>query len=158
LVTKVSGVNKLNLGRPLASSKAGPNISPAGLGLFLDARAWANLGLQNPLYNFLRVWDRHDMVTTIESMSRDLEFFVKDLPKILSDPFYGALVHGRVIKSSQGKGGHVKEYDPSVPLVTGKISFVFEGGGKVRTIAIGDVLTQWVLKPIHDGIFALLRV
>jgi hypothetical protein len=159
IVTDVTGVAKLNIGRPLASSKAGPNISPAGLGLFLDARAWCNLGHDNVLFNFLRAWNRLDLIRVITQMSEDLPVFERHLSEILCHAHYSQYVSGRVVSSIKDRATKEtrKVYDPSVPLITGKISFIFEGAGKVRTIAIADVLSQWVLKPLHDGIFALLK-
>jgi hypothetical protein len=42
-------------------------------------------------------------------------------------------------------------------LSLGKLCFLEEAAGKVRTIAIGDVFSQWLLKPIHDVLFELLK-
>lgn len=42
-------------------------------------------------------------------------------------------------------------------LVTGKLSFISEPGGKTRLIAIGDYWSQLVLRPTHDIIMRLLR-
>jgi len=39
----------------------------------------------------------------------------------------------------------------------GKLSLKFEAAGKIRVFAIGDYYTQWVLKPLHEAIFAWLR-
>lgn len=38
---------------------------------------------------------------------------------------------------------------------TGRLATFDEGGGKVRIVAILDAWTQWLLKPLHDGIYDL---
>lgn len=37
-----------------------------------------------------------------------------------------------------------------------RLHFIPEAAGKVRVIAIADCWTQWILKPLHDWIFAVL--
>lgn len=39
--------------------------------------------------------------------------------------------------------------------VTGRLATFDEGGGKVRIVAILDAWSQWLLRPLHDGIFDL---
>lgn len=39
----------------------------------------------------------------------------------------------------------------------GKLSFKEEAAGKVRVFALVDVITQWLLAPLHKHIFAILR-
>lgn len=38
-----------------------------------------------------------------------------------------------------------------------KLGFKEEAAGKVRVFAMVDPFTQWVMKPIHDAIFTILR-
>jgi hypothetical protein len=38
-----------------------------------------------------------------------------------------------------------------------KLGFKIEAAGKVRVFAMVDAFTQWVMKPIHDAIFQILR-
>jgi len=40
----------------------------------------------------------------------------------------------------------------------GKLGFKDEPAGKVRVFAMVDCVTQWVLKPLHDRIFEILRL
>jgi len=42
-----------------------------------------------------------------------------------------------------------------VKWCTGRLATFDEGGGKVRIVAIFDAWSQWLLKPLHDGIFDL---
>jgi hypothetical protein len=46
---------------------------------------------------------------------------------------------------------------PNKGFCTGRISLIQEGGGKTRTIAIGDYWTQNVLQTIHDKLMSTLR-
>jgi hypothetical protein len=46
--------------------------------------------------------------------------------------------------------------DGVVPLI-GKLGLKQEAAGKMRVFAMVDPWTQWVLKPLHDGIFKILR-
>jgi len=38
-----------------------------------------------------------------------------------------------------------------------KLGFKVEAAGKIRVFAMVDAFTQWVMKPIHDCIFSILR-
>jgi len=40
----------------------------------------------------------------------------------------------------------------------GKLCCKYEAAGKIRIFAIGDSWSQWALKPLHDYIFALLKL
>lgn len=44
----------------------------------------------------------------------------------------------------------------SIKWCTGRLAVFDEGGGKVRIVAILDAWSQWLLKPLHDGIYDLL--
>jgi len=44
-----------------------------------------------------------------------------------------------------------------IPMLFGKLVQLKEAAGKVRVIAIVDSITQWVLKPIHDWLFKILK-
>lgn len=45
------------------------------------------------------------------------------------------------------------DYLPAV----GRLVKLHEAAGKIRVIAIVDPITNWVLKPLHDWVFAILR-
>jgi hypothetical protein len=40
----------------------------------------------------------------------------------------------------------------------GKLGFKDEPAGKVRTFAMVDPITQWLMKPLHDRLFEILRL
>lgn len=46
--------------------------------------------------------------------------------------------------------------DKYVPAF-GRLVKLYEAAGKVRIIAIVDPITNWLLKPLHDWVFAILR-
>jgi hypothetical protein len=54
-----------------------------------------------------------------------------------------------VSEDAQVQGG------PAIGLA--KLGFKEEAAGKVRVFAMVDPFTQWVMKPIHDLIFTILR-
>lgn len=43
------------------------------------------------------------------------------------------------------------------PLKLGKLVKLYEGAGKVRIVAVTDWWTQCLLKPLHEGLFNILR-
>lgn len=53
-------------------------------------------------------------------------------------------------------GGEIKEMN-SFPKRTGKLGLKEEAAGKIRVFAMVDPLTQFVMSPLHTGIFKLLR-
>nr|QDH88261.1 MAG: RNA-dependent RNA polymerase [Mitovirus sp.] len=40
---------------------------------------------------------------------------------------------------------------------TGKLAFLEEAAGKVRVIAMLDVISQWILRPLHNALFEVLK-
>jgi hypothetical protein len=38
-----------------------------------------------------------------------------------------------------------------------KLGFKIEAAGKIRVFAMVDAFTQWVMKPIHDMIFDIIK-
>jgi len=51
-----------------------------------------------------------------------------------------------------------KRPDKSVRLLTlGRLALKREAAGKIRVFAIVDCFTQWLLKPLHKAIFAVLK-
>jgi len=48
-----------------------------------------------------------------------------------------------------------KLFGGTIKWCTGRLATFDEGGGKVRIVAIMDSWSQWLLKPLHDGIYDL---
>lgn len=40
----------------------------------------------------------------------------------------------------------------------GKLGFKLEAAGKVRVFAMVDCITQWLLRPLHDALFSILKL
>lgn len=58
--------------------------------------------------------------------------------------------------------GKIEPWGAGIPKGTlrtglGKLAFLEEAAGKVRVVALVDILTQSILKPLHDWIFGVLR-
>lgn len=45
-----------------------------------------------------------------------------------------------------------------IPLISGRLGQVVEGGGKRRIFAIGNYINQRLLNPVHDWLMAVLRL
>jgi hypothetical protein len=84
--------------------------------------------------------------------------------------FKGFLVHGAKLANVVGAPGLARlfaslgpltglltEFDYG-PLNIGKLAYKQEPAGKLRVFAMLDPFSQWILKPIHDGIFGMLRL
>jgi hypothetical protein len=52
---------------------------------------------------------------------------------------------------------HLPDYDGNKVPLASRLAHICEGGGKTRTIAIGDYFSQLTLKPIHDQLMEILR-
>jgi hypothetical protein len=145
------------LSRPSLTTKAGPNISPGGLGMFLDALAWVQRGEDNILFQFMRTWKIEPLINLVY----DCAAHVHDFRSIMEEMFMEAQspILGLVGGASVHKGSR---HSPDPGIVThglslGKLCFLEEAAGKVRTIAIGDFFSQWLLKPVHDVLFKVLK-
>lgn len=53
--------------------------------------------------------------------------------------------------------GAYRNAEPSQVGSLGRLATKDEPAGKVRVFAMVDAWTQWVLRPIHDVVFAMLR-
>lgn len=51
-----------------------------------------------------------------------------------------------------------KLFGGKIKWCTGRLATFDEGGGKVRIVAIIDAWSQWLLKPLHDGIYDLFKL
>jgi hypothetical protein len=139
---------------PNLTTKAGPNISPGGLGIFVDAKAWVDLGDDNALFQFFRIWGLGSLIPMVYDCAKAADSFKRTLSTVAVrfNPSTAKLISGSAV--SKQHGGFRVSYDN---LALGKLCFLEESAGKVRTIAIGDVFTQWVMEPIHRVLFKVLK-
>jgi hypothetical protein len=121
--------------------------SPTSIGaVFSDFIAWRNPGgdpelrtLSAGLWPLLQEWLT---LTEDRAITRLLELSRKVYDSLLSKP-PGTLFEFPGFGRLQGLG---------------KLSFKPEPAGKTRTFAMVDGITQMIMKPVHDGLFRLLRV
>jgi hypothetical protein len=84
--------------------------------------------------------------------------------------FKSFLVHGAKLANVVGAPGLARLFASLGPLTSviedrcnfgssniGKLAYKQEPAGKLRVFAMLDPFTQWILRPIHNGIFLLLR-
>jgi hypothetical protein len=65
----------------------------------------------------------------------------------------------RILKSKRDDSITLSDLDTYILpyLRLGKLSLKFEAAGKIRVFAICDYWTQWMLKPLHQSIFKVLK-
>lgn len=140
----------------LFSSKGGLNITPAGLGICADARSWKLQGEDNELYRFAKAFQIEDVVRTlVDFLSEHSHVFSRRVlyPLTEAGPAKTVKRGKKVVKKKTSLwGGH-----DAPTSIMGKVHFLLEAAGKVRTIAIGDGITQSLLKPVHDQLFQVLE-
>nr|DBA07247.1 TPA_asm: RNA-dependent RNA polymerase [Gigaspora rosea mitovirus 5] len=142
---------------PVLGTKAGPNISPGGLGIFLDAKAWVDRGDDNELFRFMRTWKIDPLIPLVHDCAARVNEFrltMEDMFRGPKSPVLKLVAGYSVLRNSR------KCPKPTIAtekLILGKLCFLEEAAGKVRTIAIGDFFTQWMMRPIHDTLFRILK-
>lgn len=84
--------------------------------------------------------------------------------------FKGFLIHGAKLANVVEAPGLARLFASLGPLTAlltecdfgppniGKLAYKQEPAGKLRVFAMLDPFSQWILKPIHDGIFGMLRL
>jgi hypothetical protein len=130
---------------PFLISKSGPHITsgntPGGvlstspLGIAAAAAVWSRSNLYPCLETWCKMTDNHWLLNRIDlwkEASLGWEDGIGISPKSPTAPF-----------------------EPKEQL--GKLGFKQEPAGKVRVFAMVDPLTQWLLSPLHEGIFQLLK-
>lgn len=156
--------------RPPFLLTAGPNCSISFIGSPLDALLHTKMGEKSPLIRWLKFVPK---LLAKEGRSTSLSDYAFD--NILSH----MNIAGRMVTNATFKHNFTFNVDPScsskyppnikrvmntnsstldyAKLKLGKLSLKFEAAGKVRVFAIVDYWTQWVLKPIHESIFEILK-
>lgn len=108
--------------------KAWKGVVPSSVGtLFYTVSVWMNSGLLPVLIEWCKVFDVR---------------VVKDLFRTAYTVRFGQLV-------PWGQKGNMEGL--------GKLAFLDEPAGKVRVVAMVDVVTQSILHPLHDWIFRVLK-
>lgn len=119
---------------PVLSNKAGPNGSPGWAYADVDRKALRNEGLW---------WDLLEYVRINTSYS---PWIFKSFIKLGQTA--GNFPRGREEVTGKPRKG---------PTSCSRLAFIGDKSGKTRVVAIGDVWSQMVLKPLHDHVFRVLR-
>jgi hypothetical protein len=130
--------------RPYHPSRGGPNHSVGVLGAPMDALAWAACPINYPLEWAKHVGDER----TSSLFSQVLEATTRALD----------VQHRRASTGDVYKLKDVKRWRLLQPKDTGRLAFLPEAAGKVRTIAMADYWTQRLMKPVHDWMMSVLSV
>lgn len=124
---------------PFYPSRGGPNHAVGVLGGPLDALAWA----ARPR-NYIREWFQH--------VSDDRSLALYDQVLSLTQEAQ------RASTGLEVKGTILRNWDFKTDLDVGKLAFLPEAAGKVRTIAMVDYWTQRAMKPVHVWMMDVLSV
>lgn len=153
---------------------AGPNSPVSFVGAGMDAVAHITEGMDSPIFKYINVLKT---LFPVKDVAQDQLSLFKDLiiqtamavnqltrtsryEKLLDFNLIPGLSPKKVIKERIApRLSKVLSYTPSEgdKLKLGKLSLKYEAAGKVRVFAIADYWTQWILKPLHESIFKLLK-
>jgi hypothetical protein len=161
--------------KPELLSKSAPILTDAAfyakiastspLSILLSARTWMQVYWKTDLGKAFRTWLR---LTNNVWLRNAIDTWSRGHPDPRSN---------RTVKSRDGTLVDITETQKKEflgrPLVKGRLRFKMlnlawrkilgklgtkaEAAGKVRVFAMVDPFTQWILRPLHDAIFALLR-
>lgn len=149
-------------------SEAVSNITPLSsspAGVLASAILWYD----NPLKPFLESWAKmtknHWILNRIDlwgnseknGISLSSYFDTKDLKS--------PLLMEEILKSGWDERSKVRKERQKFPSSSGvttgtlgRLAALEEPAGKVRVVAMVDIITQWLLHPLHEALFQLLRL
>nr|QDH88298.1 MAG: RNA-dependent RNA polymerase [Mitovirus sp.] len=145
-----------------ASSHSPISSSPSGV------LASAILWFRSPLYPFLTDWckmtgniwvlNRIDLWGNTEKSGVTVAdyFDTKDLGSPLLQSDLNQIGYEAKAKARRGAQKFPTSSGVSVGDL-GRLAGLDEPAGKVRVVAMVDIFTQWVLHPLHEALFSLLR-
>lgn len=133
--------------RELRILSAGPNNNISQTGCRQDAYALFTHypGILESMRNFAK-WTGHthfDELFSEEAFERYVNNRVDQIKWFIPNP--------------TDPKKEIKQLYTKDEWVTGKLSLKMEAAGKVRVFAIGDYYSQWLLRPLHDYMFSILR-
>lgn len=132
------------------SRRASPNSPISAFGLILDCLMWYSSPEGNPLERYFETVAKKGHKSRIRSLIDNLAELGFQLEKAgqLNMPKFQTLLLGK---------GETAKTDLST-LRSGQLALKEEAAGKIRVFALVDSVTQSVLKPLHDHLFAVLRL
>jgi len=137
------------MGKPYNPVRGGPNHPVAILGAPMDAIAWDSVPINHAMRWAAHVKDYHTL-----SLFHQVLKLAKEGREIMSHE--QSLVKRGLLSLPPLK--RVKRWDFSREADLGRLAFLPEAAGKVRTIAIVDYWTQRLMKPVHDWMASVLSV
>lgn len=159
---------------PELLSKSSPVVSDAAfemrisstspLAILLTARVWDSIMETTELGEAFKSWCR---ITGNRWITNIIETFAKGPPDprgVILKRKDGTLVGYDTYTElhSKNKKGKRERYLKGVSNIAwrrilGKLGTKLEAAGKVRVFAMVDCFTQWIMRPLHDAIFRLLK-
>jgi hypothetical protein len=147
---------------------SGPNSTISFLGAGKDAYLHFALGDGSPLVRWIKLLSElhrnpdgygykvlhwfEDNMWQVGALAEDMKSFIsdKEAKDITPHPFK---LPAYITRATKFKG----TWESLDDLKLGKLSFKQEAAGKVRVFAIVDYFTQWLMKPVHDSLFDILK-
>lgn len=140
-------------------------ISSSPAGVLASAILWYN----NPLRPFLEDWCKmtknHWLVNRLDLWGNTQKHGIH-----LSDQFdtldlKSPLLQEEILKSGWDEKSKARKENKKFPTgaavttgTLGRLAALEEPAGKVRVVAMVDIFTQWLLHPLHEALFELLRM
>lgn len=122
-------------------------VSTSFYSLVKAAKLWQGTTLKGTLKELLVLWSRHNLGG--------------QFPPIMERIGWAASCHWHYYNRTHTPSGapisssFTAKEGPAEDLA--KLGFKEEAAGKVRVFAMVDAFTQWVMRPIHQAIFSILR-
>lgn len=158
--------------RPKLISSSGPVLTGKGglrllstspLSLLLTSRVWTSkycTALWNDFQEWCELTSNSWLISRVKYWSSG--------PENPIDKGMTRTVRGEIVSSADSPPYNPDKtswsYRKFRPIFTtwnfllGKLGFKLESAGKVRVFAMVDAFTQWLMEPLHEGIFLLLEV
>lgn len=145
-------------------TSSGPNSPISGMGLAADAYLHAcdfSTNTESPVRKWLATLGMDHFVEMIQDAAMEFSKGLSTGINITVPKVSPKLLRNNPLKYGEEDllNGTRSFWPNSVEqgLCFGKLHFLNEPAGKVRVIATADSIRQWLLKPIHDLIYDLLR-
>jgi len=151
---------------PIFSS--GPNSTISSLGFTKDLVALKRHGLLNTVFRYAELTG-HDGILDLIKENYLPEGKFEPLTDICQAPFTYDGLHveenwcpypeeiSAIEDDTERLQARIKFLADYMGPQVGKLSIKVEGGAKLRVFAILDSISQWLLKPLHDCIFDILK-
>lgn len=143
----------------ILSRSASPSNNPAFIGILTDVRILQKEDHKNGLWSAMMKWltkiQAADFMVLLEEVT-SINKMIDSLPD------EGSTIAGSLIKSNFDRemikpGIRVYGSPSNGTDNLAQFATKFEPAGKIRLFALGDSITQSVMKPLHDEMFRILK-